>query len=166
MTPDVNVLVAAYRDDHTYHGTARLWLSEALATCATGGTLEILPMVAAGFVRVVTNRKVFPIKVTPTAEAMAFLRSIAAVRGVVMPQLGAEWSRFEKLCVDLGLKGNDIPDAWIAAAVSVGGFHLVTFDADFARLLRPSEYTLLRPGIGVKESRGRYAVRQTRRKRR
>jgi len=142
MTPDVNVLLAASRSDHPHHKQALAWLGDALAACQTGGTVEILPMVAAGFLRIATNPKVFP-QATPTRQALAFLRAIMKVPGATMPELGREWSGMERLCLDLSLSGNRIPDAWIAAAVSTGGYHLVTFDRGFKDLLRSSELTLL-----------------------
>jgi toxin-antitoxin system PIN domain toxin len=143
MTPDVNVLVAASRSDHPHHDPALAWLTGALTACQTGAAVEILPMIAAGFLRLVTNQKVFP-EPAPPKDAVAFLRAILKVPGASMPQLGLEWSGVERLCLDLALTGNRVPDAWIAAAVSAGGYHLVTFDRGFRDLLRPSEYTLLR----------------------
>jgi len=158
MTPDVNVLVAAYRPDHSRHGRARAWLTNAVEACAQGGTIEILPMVAAGFLRVVTNPKALR-QPDPIREAVGFLTSLLEVPGVSMPELGREWSAFATLCLDRGLHGNQVPDAWIAAAVQAEGLHLVTFDTDFEKLLRPSEYTLLRDKPQVQEPRGAYAVR-------
>lgn len=144
MTPDVNVLVAASRSDHPHHKPALAWLTGALKACETGATVEILPMIAAGFLRLVTNPKVFT-QPTPTQEAVAFLRAILQTQGAHMPELGREWSTVERLCLDLELSGNRVPDAWIAAAVTVGGFHLVTFDRGFSDFMRASERTLLQP---------------------
>lgn len=158
MTPDVNILVAAYRSDHRHHDQARAWLLSAAETCAHGGTIEILPMVAAGFLRVVTNPKALR-QPDPIREAVAFLSSLLEVPGVSMPELGREWSAFATLCLERGLHGNQVPDAWIAAAVQTEGLHLVTFDADFEKLLRRSEYTLLHDEPQVQEPRGTYAVR-------
>ncbi len=143
MTPDVNVLIAAARPDHPYHAPALAWLTGALSECETGGTVEILPMVATAFLRLVTNSKIFQ-RPALTGDALAFLQAILKVPGTAMPELGHEWSRFERLCLDLQFTGNKVPDAWIAAVVSTGGYHLVTFDRGFRDLLRPSEYTLLR----------------------
>lgn len=159
MTPDVNVLVAAFRDDHPHHAAARAWLNEALEDCASGGTLEILPMVAAGFARLVTDRKAFRIVVEARA-AFAFIESILKVPGATMLQLGAEWPAFEKLCVDRKLAGADLSDGWIAAAVKTNGLRLVTLDADFARLLDPAECLLLEPRAGVQERSPTYVVRR------
>lgn len=159
MTPDVNVLVAASRSDHVHHAAAKQWLDEAMASCRHGGHLEILPMVAAGFLRVVTNRGAFH-GPTPTGHAVAFLRALLATQGVSMPSLGPEWPAFQNLCVELNLAANDVPDGWIAAAVTVNGLHLVTFDRGFAALLRPSEYTLLGARPGVREPKPRYGARR------
>ncbi|WP_186407537.1 hypothetical protein [Candidatus Accumulibacter aalborgensis] len=43
------------------------------------------------------------------------------------------------------LSANDIPDAWLAAAVIQLGEHLVTFDADFKKLLGRTQVTVLSP---------------------
>lgn len=159
MTPDVNVLVAAFRDEHPHHVAARAWLSQTLEDCSLGGSLTLLPMVAVGFVRLVTNARLFPIVVDARA-AHAFIKGILAVPGATMPTLGPEWGAFEKLCVDRELAGADISDGWIAAAVKANGLRLVTFDSDFADLLEPSECLLLQPKPGVQERRGSYVVRR------
>jgi uncharacterized protein len=49
MVPDVNVLVASSRDDHVHHRPAKVWLDAAVQECLTGGSIELLPMVVAGF---------------------------------------------------------------------------------------------------------------------
>ena len=48
-----------------------------------------------------------------------------------------------RLCVDKKLAANDIPDAWLAAAVVELGEHLVTFDTDFKKLLKRTQVTVL-----------------------
>jgi hypothetical protein len=142
MTPDLNVLLAASRTDHPHHAPAMAWLRQATTDCASGGSIEILPMVAAGFLRLATNRKVF---VAPMGigTAIAFLDSLLAIPGVEMPELGREWPALKQLSLDHNLVANDITDAWIAAAVKALGSHLVTFDRGFARLLGRTRFTLL-----------------------
>ena len=164
MTPDVNVLVAAFRDEHVHHQVAHAWLLGALEDCNRGGSVEILPMVGVGFVRLVTNPKVFPLPVSADA-AHAFIKSILSVAGASMPRLGGEWGAFEKLCVDLKLYGNDVSDGWIAAAIRANGLTLVTFDTGFADLLGPSECLLLQPKPGIQERRAAYVLRKMVRKR-
>lgn len=142
MTPDVNILVAASRQDHAHHAPALSWLERALENSATGQPLAILPMVASGFLRLATHPKVF-VEPTPLDAAQAFLRAVLNAPGVSMPPLGEEWPLFEKLCTQHKLCGNAIPDAWIAAAAQSHHLLLVTFDKDFRRLMKPSMVTVL-----------------------
>ncbi|WP_297480801.1 TA system VapC family ribonuclease toxin [Ferrovum sp.] len=142
MMPDVNILVAASRQDHPHHKQALDWLEEAIAH-SSGRSLAILPMVASGFLRLVTHPKVF-VTPTPIHEALNFLRAVLNSPGVVMPSLGNEWAEFERLCTFHRLTGNSIPDAWIAAAASSNRLHLVTFDKDFRKLLKPGSVTVLK----------------------
>jgi hypothetical protein len=144
MTPDVNVLIAASRSDHPHHKTAYTCLDEAIAACADGASLKLMPMVVTSFLRLVTNSKIF-VHPTPVEDAMGFLDALVAVPGVELPSLGTEWPLFRQLCVEKGLTANDIPDAWLAAAVIQIGEHLVTFDADFKKLLRRTQVTVLIP---------------------
>ena len=144
MTPDINVLLGASRTDHPQHRPARRWLTRAITACEAGGTIAILPMVAAGFLRLATHPRVFVVP-TPTAAAAEFLESLLSIPGVDMQELGREWPTFRQLCRDHDLAANAITDAWIAAAVRTSGGHLVTFDRDFLRLLGRTELTILEP---------------------
>lgn len=78
-------------------------------------------------------------------DAVGFIDALIAVPGVEMPALGAEWPMFRQLCTDQQLAANDVPDAWLAAAVILYGEHLVTFDADFRKLLGRTQVTVLKP---------------------
>ena len=142
MTPDVNVLIAASRSDHPYHSTAYGCLNDAIAACADGASLKLMPMVAASFLRLVTNPKIF-VHPTPIKDAVGFLDALLLVPGVEMPPLNSEWPMFRELCVAKMLAANDIPDAWLAAAVIQLGEHLFTFDADFRKLLGRTQVTIL-----------------------
>jgi toxin-antitoxin system PIN domain toxin len=144
MTPDVNVLIAASRSDHPHHKRALAWLNEAIAACADGASVRLMPMVVASYLRLVTNSKIF-VRPTPVEDAMEFLDTLFAMPGVEMPSLGAECPMLRQLCVEKNLTANDIPDAWLAAAVIQLGEHLVTFDAGFKKLLRRTQVTVLIP---------------------
>ncbi len=142
MTPDVNVLVAASRSDHPYHVPALRYLEAALAEAGPGKPFAVLPMVASGFLRLVTHPKVFH-EPTPWQAAIDFLRSILESPGVSLTPLGSEWPLFVDLCEKHQLAGNSIPDAWIAAAAQHQQLQLVTFDRDFRRLMKASRLVLL-----------------------
>jgi toxin-antitoxin system PIN domain toxin len=142
MTPDVNVLVAASRDDHPHHRVAKRWLEDALDACSLGQRLALLPMVAAGFLRLVTHARVF-VEPTPLEGAQEFLTALLAMEGVQLLSLSGEWPLLESLCREHQLVGNAISDGWIAAAVLARRETLVTFDRDFVALLPRRQLLLL-----------------------
>lgn len=144
MTPDVNVLVAASRADHPHHAVARDWLEAALGAAGAGPALTLMPMVLASFLRLVTSPKIFR-QATPIDDAVAFIDALLASPGVQLAALGPEWSKLRQLCLDKQLGGNDVPDAWLSAAVAHSGEHLVSFDRDFRKLLARGQFTLLVP---------------------
>lgn len=144
MTPDVNLLVAASRTDHPHHAVARAWLEEAVAAGAAGAAFTLMPMVLASFLRLVTSPKVFR-QATPIEDAVAFVDALLAAPGAQLAPLGPEWPKLRQLCLDKQLAGNDLPDAWLAAAVAQLGEHLVGFDRDFRKLLTRRQFTLLAP---------------------
>ena len=147
MTPDVNVLVAASRTDHPHHDQAREWLVEALEKSGTAGAVTLMPMVVASFLRLVTSARIFE-RPTPAEDAVAFVDALLAVPDVQVGALGPEWPRLRALCLEMSLEGNDVPDAWLAAAVLQQREHLVSFDRDFRRLLPRGQFTLLKPAPG------------------
>ena len=144
MAPDLNVLLAASRTDHPHHAVALAWLNQALAACEAGASFELLPMIAAGFLRLATHPKVFKLPM-PIGEAIAFVDALLARPGVQMPEIGREWPSLKQLAREHDLAANDLTDAWIAAAVRALGSHLITFDRGFKRLLSRNELTLLEP---------------------
>jgi predicted nucleic acid-binding protein len=99
-------------------------------------------MVVAGFLRLVTNRRVF---VNPDSidDAIAFIDALLDSPGAELRASGGEWPLLRDKLLTLDLQGNFVTDAWIAAATEVLSEHLVTFDRDFKRLLPPRDLTLL-----------------------
>ena len=144
MTPDVSVLVAASRADHPHHAVAHAWLERSVGLAGNGAALTLMPMVLASFLRLVTSPKIFQLA-TPIEKAVAFVDALLASPGVQLAPLGPEWSKLRQLCLDKQLGGNDVPDAWLSAAVTHLGEHLVSFDRDFRKLLTRSQFTLLAP---------------------
>jgi uncharacterized protein len=144
MTPDVNVLVAASRADHPHHAVARAWLEDAVTESGSGAAFTLMPMVLASFLRLVTSPRIFQ-RATPIEDAVAFVDALLASPGVQLALLGPEWPKLRQLCLDKKLSGNDLPDAWLSAAVAHLGEHLVSFDRDFRKLLARGQLTLLAP---------------------
>lgn len=142
MTPDVNILVAAFRSDHPHFSVARAALEKALIECETGGSVLLAPFVVASFLRLVTHSKIFK-EPAPTAQAINFVDALLAIPGVFMPPIGAEWPVLRQLCLEKKLQDSHIPDAWLAAVVMQQGEHLVTFDKGFKKLLSRERVTVL-----------------------
>jgi uncharacterized protein len=150
MTPDVNVLVAAFRGEHVHHVKARDWLLEACAQSAvarvgsgqSGGTLHLITHVMASFLRLVTHARVFATP-TPTEQAITFLDALLDIPGIAILDTSNTWPVLRQMCLDKKLSANAIPDAWIAAAVVQNNEVLATFDRDFSRLLPPHQLQLL-----------------------
>lgn len=147
MTPDVNVLVAASRSDHPHHRIARRWLEGAASAAASGSTLILMPMVLASFLRLVSSPKIFQDPM-PVDDALAFVDALLAAQGVHLASLGPEWPCLRQLCIEKQLKGNAVPDAWLAAATIHLGEHLVSFDRDFRKLIGRAQFTLLEADVG------------------
>lgn len=115
-----------------------------MAAAARGVSLALQPMVIASFLRLVTHPRVFA-RPTPMSDALRFIDALLATPGAHRPALSAEWPQLRKLCTDQALAANDLPDAWLAAAVIEQGEHLVSFDGDFKRLLGSFQFTQLTP---------------------
>jgi uncharacterized protein len=98
--------------------------------------------VIASYLRWVTSAKIFA-KPTAIKDAISAVDKILAEPGVILATLGAESAELRELCTAKSLSGNDVPDAWLAAATLHAGEHLVTFDPSFKRLLRRSQLTVL-----------------------
>lgn len=128
--PDNNVLINAIRTEANHHRAAKEWLEE---TLNHGRPLRLFPTVEAGFLRVVTNRKIYA-QATPFQTARAFLEVICAAPGVeIAPWTSSARDRWLQLCEDLYLTGNDCNDAMLAALALERGLRVVTFDPGFRR---------------------------------
>jgi uncharacterized protein len=139
LIPDINVLVAAARTDHTHHKPAREWLQKALQS---GQEIVLLPAVVAGLLRIVTHPKIF-VQPTGIVDALAYVDAIANLPQVHIATQELAWPELKQLCVQHELSENDVPDAWLAANVLHMNEHLVSFDRGFRKLLKRSQLTVL-----------------------
>lgn len=127
---DVNVLVYAYRRDATDHPRFHAWLDSLAAAPTSFGYSDI---VLSGFVRVVTNPRVFA-RPTSLEHALAFADDVRTRPNAVPVEPGPRhWSIFEDLCLRAGAKGNLVTDAFLAALAIESGSEWITADRDFAR---------------------------------
>ena len=145
MTPDVNVLVAAFRPDHPHHLPARAWLDDAVVQAASGrASLMLLGTVVTGFLRITTHPKIFK-ETDPLQQVNDFVDSLVSCPGVQFQPQGTNWPNLRQVCLTQQVSGNLVTDAWIAATVMQSGETLCTFDRDFSRLLPADQLLLLKP---------------------
>lgn len=131
IIPDVNVLVYAYRREADHHERYAAWLSE---TAGGDEDLGLLEPVLLGFVRVVTNPRVFA-DPAPTVDALGLVDALlAAPSARPLAGTAASWSRFRAFAAqDPGLRGNLVPDAHVAAVAHSHGARVATADRGFGR---------------------------------
>jgi toxin-antitoxin system PIN domain toxin len=136
---DVNVVLAAHRDDHPDFEPARKWLDQ---TIAAGTPFAVVDLVAGAFLRIATNRRIFSIP-TPVNEAFAYLNALRAQPAHVMLAPGpGHLALLEQLCASAEASGDLIADAQLAVIALEHACELVSFDRDFARF---SELNWSRP---------------------
>jgi uncharacterized protein len=127
---DVNVVLAAHRDDHPHFATAREWLDELLRTRSPFSVIDI---VAVTFLRIATNRRIFSVP-TGVEDAFAYLHALRSQPGHALLGPGlSHLAVLQTLCESLDVSGDLIPDAQLAAIATEHACELVSFDRDFAR---------------------------------
>jgi len=127
---DVNVLVYAARREFGRHDLARAWLTAALVGREP---VAVTDDVLAAAVRLLSNHRVLATPLTGE-QALEFADAVRAAPAAVAPVPSAgRWSLFEHLVHDLDLRGNDVPDALLAATALDLGARLATFDRGFRR---------------------------------
>lgn len=131
ILPDVNVLVYAFRREADDHDRYAAWLNEARVG---EEDLALVDTVLTGFGRIVTNPRIFA-DPAPTLDALTFverLRASPAAR--MLPSTSAAWDRMRSLADgDRFVRGNLVPDAWLAALALTSGARVATSDAGFGR---------------------------------
>lgn len=127
---DANILIGAFRRDDPDHAMLKSWLEE---TLSSGSTVTFSPLVEVAFLRIVTHPGIFRAP-SSLGEAAEFLRAIqesGLFREAPWTQrIRVQWVRW---CQDLGLQGNDVNDAFLAATAAGAQCRLVSRDGGFVR---------------------------------
>jgi toxin-antitoxin system PIN domain toxin len=127
---DVNVLVYAHRADAPGHPAYREWLEALINGDPAYGFSEL---VLSGFLKVVTHPRVF----NPPSRldsAFAFAQTIRSQPNAVLISPGPRhWEIFKHLCEVAGVKGNLVPDAYLAALAIESGSEWISTDRDYSR---------------------------------
>jgi len=131
ILPDVNVLVYAFRREAHGHDRYASWLAE-MVRGAEELALVDAPLI--GFLRIVTNRRVFATP-APADLALDFVTRLRnGARARWLPTGAPSWDRLDQLVArDRGIVGNLVPDAHLAALALAHGCRLATADRGFAR---------------------------------
>ena len=129
QSPDVNVLVSAFREDAVHHERCCRWLLDALARREQVGLSEL---VLSGVLRVLTHARIFQ-PPTPNETAIEFVDSLLAQPGSTTLRAGdGHWRIFRGMATSLHLTGNRLPDAYHAALAIEHGCKWVTLDRGFS----------------------------------
>jgi hypothetical protein len=127
---DLNILLYVVNEDSRHHRPLRAWWEEALSGDESIG----LPwLVLLGFLRIVTNARVFPRPLSPDAAARAIDEWLSAGNTCLVTAKDNHWQTLRALVVDAGAAGNLVTDAHLAALAISHGAVLVSCDNDFAR---------------------------------
>lgn len=130
ILPDVNVLVYAYREDAPRHREYRAWLDALVSGEEAFGLSDL---VLAGFLRVVTHTRIFS-PPSPIDHALQFANALRSLPHCVGIAPGPRhWDIFVRLCREVGIKGNLVPDASLAAMAIESGSEWTTTDRDYSR---------------------------------
>jgi toxin-antitoxin system PIN domain toxin len=125
--------VYAHLEDERTHRSYRAWLEHLVGS---GEAFGLSVLVAVGFVRIVTNRKIYG-DPTPLDVALAAMDRIAVSPGcrLVAPNID-HLAQVGELCRATRAAGKLVADAQHAAVAIAEGCTWVTRDRDFARFAR------------------------------
>ncbi len=127
---DVSLWVHAFRSDSPLHYAARRELEE---SPDAGDAFLFSPHVAASFLRLVTNPRVFA-DPSDLAEAWAFVDVLESRARAVRVEVDLmTFGIFKHLCLVSRAAGNEIPDALLASMAIRHDATLVTADRRFER---------------------------------
>lgn len=130
--PDVDVLAYARRADDPSHAFYRAWLENLVSS---GQRFALSPLVTVGFLRIVTNKKIYPTP-TPLAVATAAIEQLLARRNCVPLTLDTtHFDRVSMLASQVGAHGALVADCQHAALSIEHGCTWVTRDRDFKQFV-------------------------------
>jgi toxin-antitoxin system PIN domain toxin len=128
---DVNIYVYAHRKESPDHDRYRQWLAEVLAGSEAYGVSELT---LSAFVRIVTNRRIYPRDPSPLKIAMEMANEVRSQPQAAIVAPGPRhWAIFAELCDKVGASGDAVPDAYLAALAIESGSEWITADRGFAR---------------------------------
>ena len=126
---DANILIYAFRRDSPLHVPCATWLT---ATLSEGKVVTAPGMVELALLRVTTLPRLGKAAAS-TPEVFAFLHALKQTSYRRLDPGPRHDGQFQRLCYELGLRGNDVNDAYLAALALEHDATLVSVDKGFAR---------------------------------
>lgn len=127
---DVNILLHAYREGAADHRRFREWLE---TTIVESDAFGIADLVLSGFVRIVTDPRIFPVA-APVEGALAFCDYLRSQPNAIVLSPGSRhWEIFTELCRRANARGPLVSDAYLAALAIECDCEWISLDRDFAR---------------------------------
>jgi toxin-antitoxin system PIN domain toxin len=127
---DANVLLYAVNEDARHHEESRSWLDGALSG---GATVAFSWVALLAFVRLATRIDLFPAPLTVDASIDRVDAWLAAPTAVVVEPTSAHGRILRDLLRSVGVGGNLVNDAHLAALALEHRCEVVSYDNDFAR---------------------------------
>lgn len=127
---DANVLVYAHKEGADRHDEYRTWVEEAMNGDEAFGVSDF---VLSSVLRIVTHPRVFDPPST-WHQARDFADAVRSAPSAVRVAPGPRhWQIFIELGDKAGVRGNLVPDAYLAALAIESGSEWITADRGFAR---------------------------------
>lgn len=127
---DTNLLIYAFRPESPEHPVARDWLSTLVNR---GERLLLTSSALVSFARLSTSPRIVR-RPAEVHQVLAFIEALRAGSGTQQVEPGPGYAGiFSGICTEGGLRGNDIPDAHLAAVAIEHGAILATHDRGFDR---------------------------------
>jgi len=124
------VLISAFRRDSPHHDICKPWLERVAGDDAQFG-LSSLTLSAVA--RITTNPRIYR---EPSAieEVFAFCDMLMSRPNCELVRPGPRhWSIFTRVCLEAGVRGPRVSDAWFAALAIEHACTWITYDRDYAR---------------------------------
>lgn len=127
---DANVLLYAVNEDAEHHEAARRWLDDALSG---GDTVAFAWVALLAFIRLATKEGLFPRPLTAD-DAMDRVEAWLGTPPAVVVDATVDHPRIIRdLLAEVGVGGNLVNDAHLAALAIEHRCDIVSFDNDFSR---------------------------------
>jgi uncharacterized protein len=130
LSPDVNILLYAFRQESEDHPRYRNWLTDLIED---EQPFAISELALSSVVRISTNPRAYRVP-SLMQEALGFADQIRTADNAVLLAPGPRhWAIFSSFCRLPGVRGNVVPDAYFAAMAIEHGIEWITADGGFGR---------------------------------